>query len=1102
MADPISIGVTVSHVVQAISQASGLLYGYVASVRHADASCQSLLDQLIAVGGILNTVMAIEKDDSLPPGLSHALSLLMAPSGPVAQLHVELKKILPNEQAQESGKMNMFDRMKWPFKQTKASESIAKLKSYCGEIAHILTIDTWRTLKDVKLELQQVGETLQEGNRGIEELKKDSAAQKVREQAEERQKFLEWMSPVSCTEKHDTSRDQRTSETGVWIFDANEYKIWNKPECALSMVEWPAWTRKDNPCKIKGSDEAEPQTLAYFYCNFGDDRTTNAAAVLRSLIVQLLQQSKDDWITKIGKQQESNTEGDLDSLRDLWQQNQNAKPYPTHLGFLRKLLVEASTLVRRQNRPAVLVIDALDECKDYSKLVGHLVNLAKDAQLRLLVTSRSEPDIQDAFHDLPTVSLKDSAGQTKADICTHINEQLTAHTKFSDELKKTVLEKLLEKAEGMFRWVQCQLDVIMTCKRQIDIEAALGNLPAELYETYARIIQAIKLRGPSDDQIARSCLLWLAGTFTPLTLDQLNEAMMIEVGQLNLNPARGVMDLMDIVVACGSLVTYNEKTGVVALSHYSVKEYLISRPNEIIKSISDMHARICELLITYVLCDFVDEICVEDTHPALRRPGLFASGADVQVTDVNKDHPLLSYAILGWKHLRHVSDVDPDVMVALSRLNSEFLRNTKKRRVLATQHETPVLQPTTDRWLSAAVTLPSLLFIPLEHGKPWMVEFIVKQHSDLLDVDIAPGWGSPLIFAIAKDRDCLTILLEPGVHLNKLSSINPRLYSQPIPDGSYAPISWAAAIGSKDTVNFLLSRTEVNIPNNILHMAVRASKPSHEFIRQFRQRGADVNFTVNGSTPLHYFLSTHPNRLSNESYESQLQPIVEELVEPSFNLSLQDQTARTVLHIALDGHLGGVVAYLLEKNAGLSATATLLPDMWSWATNKAWFPDVQAAALAAHQPWASIKAKVDATTKTVEFSVAGIPDRDNPNPICAVVISAIRNSKVLSYNSVNANLSYRNQSFQKEIQDSVKDDSLILKFDFSWESGQRVSSRLFDCRQEEKFIRMLQQLIEDEDSADTSLFLRMSNRGRFTGIFQHEIECVLGIYRGPLPLKS
>jgi hypothetical protein len=122
-----------------------------------------------------------------------------------------------------------------------------------------------------------------------------------------------------------------------------------------------------------------------------------------------------------------------------------------------------------------------------------------------------------------------------------------------------------------FRWVQCQLDEIVACKRHVDIEAALDNLPAGLYETYDRIIQAIKQRGRSDEQITQNCLFWLAGTFTPLTLDQLNEAMMIEVGQSNLNPDLGVTDPMDIVAACGSLVTYNEKTRVVALSHYSVK---------------------------------------------------------------------------------------------------------------------------------------------------------------------------------------------------------------------------------------------------------------------------------------------------------------------------------------------------------------------------------------------------------------------------------------------------------------------------------------------------------------------------------------------------
>jgi ankyrin repeat protein len=363
---------------------------------------------------------------------------------------------------------------------------------------------------------------------------------------------------------------------------------------------------------------------------------------------------------------------------------------------------------------------------------------------------------------------------------------------------------------------------------------------------------------------------------------------------------------------------------------------------------------------------------------------------------------LLSYAILGWKHLGHVSDEDSYVMAALSRLNSEFRRNSKKHRVLATQNllaKRPdfKFQPATDRWLSAAVALPSLLFIPLEHGKPWMVEFVVKQHLCLLDMDIAPGWGSPLIFAIAKNPDCLSVLLKLGVNLNKLSSFKPHLYSQYIGGSPYAPISWAAATGNKVAVDFLLSQTEVNVPDDILHVVVRASKPSHELIRKFCQRGADVNFAADNATPLHYFLSFHPDRLSH-----QLLPVVKALVEPSCNLFLQDRTARTVLHIALDHRLEDIVTYLLERNAGLSATAALLPDKWSWATNKTWFPKVEAAAqVAAVEPYTRIKgmvfdAPVTWESKIVEFSVAVTADHNNPNPICAIVVSAILDSELSS----------------------------------------------------------------------------------------------------------
>ncbi|KAG2067881.1 hypothetical protein BDR04DRAFT_823975 [Suillus decipiens] len=998
---------------------------------------------------------SIEKDTSLPDDIRHLLSKLMAKNGPVIKLHEELKHLLPNTQG--SQQMGKISKLMWPFKEKKAAEIAERLRSFYRDITTILAIDSRNMLKEVDRVVKEV-------SRGVQEIKE---AEGARRKDEERRRLFDRMNPVSCVEKHDASCRQRNPETGRWIFHTDQYVAWKKSDRTFLWLNGLPGSGKTILASaviddIMGSGEAEPQTLCYFYCNFRDDRTTNAAAVLRSLIVQLLQQSKVDWIPMIGEQQESNTKGAFDCLRNLGQQNHEEKPHPTDLEFLRRLLVEASTLVRRP----VLVIDALDECQDYSDLVKHLVDLAEDAHLRLFVTGRNEPDIQDAFRDLPTLSLKDSAEQMKADIHVHIMGQLKNQKRLSrlpDVLKKMVLEKLLEKAEGMFRWVQCQLDVIMKCKRPDSIRKALDDLPTGLYETYDRIMYSINERGQDDVQIAQRCLLLLAGTFTPLTLDQLNEAMMIEVGQASLNENLGVTDTMDIIVACGSLVTYNEETGIITLSHYSVKEYLINRPNKIFKSISDMHARICELLITYVLCDFVDEICAKGMHPALHQ--YFQA-------NVSKDNPLLSYAILAWKHLEHISDEDPDVMTALSRLNLEFLRNTEKHRMLATRQEGGLGQPDTNRWLSANVTVPSLLFIPLEHGKPWMVEYVVKHHPHLLNTDIAPGWGSPLIFAIAKRPDCLSIFLKPGVYLNKLSFIKSRFYGRFIQGNSHTPISWAAANGNEVAVDFLLSQTDVDMPNDILHMAIRGD--SHECIRKFRRHGADANFTVNSYTPIHSFLS-HVSRDGPQL----------------------DSTARTALHIALDHRMEDIIPYLLEQEAGLSATATLHPVMWSWATNKSWFPKVRLAAHAADQPCIRINGKVVGATEnfqTVKFSIAVTPAYKNPNPICTIIISAVLESKVSFPTFLGADLSYCNQS----LQDFPKDDLCGFKFSFEWEGEQCVCSRLFDHHQGDEVTRMLQQLDKNKDPTGTSLLLRMFKASWSNDAFEHGITWILDVYRGPL----
>ncbi|KAG2357890.1 hypothetical protein BDR07DRAFT_317343 [Suillus spraguei] len=549
--EPISSSVAVLPLIESLAQASTFMYRYVASVRNADASYQTLLILFSPIIGILTIVMEIRNDPFLPENLRRVLSSLLDKDGLVTKLKGELEDILPNKQ--ESMKMGKSSKLMWPFKEKKAVAIIERLRGFYDDIAAALAIDSWNTLKQVDRGVEEIGQSVKEVTRGVKELKDVQEAGKKNKELRE---FLEWMNPVFCDDKHATCHSQQNPKTGRWIFEVDQYKSWKTLDYAS------LW--------LTGQPGHGKTILA---SSIIDDRTRDVATVLRSLVVQLLRQSKVNWITMICEPGMQEGEA-LISLRNIWQQQHRLQqPHPTDPELLRKLLVEASTLVRRP----VLVIDALDECKSYLALAKHLVSLAEDARLRLFVAGRSEQSIKTVFRDIPTVSLEDRAQQIKEDINLHIIEHLETQERLSyltEELKRTISEKLLEKAQGMFRWVQCQLDIIITCKRPTSILKALNDLPAGLDETYDRMVRSIGESGEDDDLIAQRCLLLVTGAFTPLTLDQLNEAMMIEVGQSSphYNLDLRVTDPMDIVAACRGLVTYDEKTGIVALSHCSVKE--------------------------------------------------------------------------------------------------------------------------------------------------------------------------------------------------------------------------------------------------------------------------------------------------------------------------------------------------------------------------------------------------------------------------------------------------------------------------------------------------------------------------------------------------
>ena len=124
-----------------------------------------------------------------------------------------------------------------------------------------------------------------------------------------------------------------------------------------------------------------------------------------------------------------------------------------------------------------------------------------------------------------------------------------------------------------FHWVRCQLDAVNKCLTAGEVETALRNLPEGLNETYERILLKIVGKGEATAARAEKILTWIMGSFRPLRLTELKEALMITPGSQKLNESLRSMSITDILTTCGSLVEeYNSWGGLsVRLSHYTVQ---------------------------------------------------------------------------------------------------------------------------------------------------------------------------------------------------------------------------------------------------------------------------------------------------------------------------------------------------------------------------------------------------------------------------------------------------------------------------------------------------------------------------------------------------
>ncbi|KAH9031128.1 hypothetical protein EDB85DRAFT_1383471 [Lactarius pseudohatsudake] len=707
-----------------------------------------------------------------------------------------------------------------------------------------------------------------------------------------RKSLREWVFPPDPSTNHTIACDLHHGGTAQWFFRGSMFGEWKSTGSLLWIygkrmfsqfytkrpliaIHISAGSGKTILCSAIVQDiitlrEAGLASMAYFYFDFRDLDKQHIRNLLPSLLIQLSAQSDPR----------------RDILSQLYLAHDNGEEKP-RVGVMTQCLRDMLTIT--DQRPIYIILDALDECPNSSgipspreqvvALVKDLVNL-RLPHLHICVTSRPEFDIRATLGPLAlhSVSLHDQSGQKK-DIVDYVHSVVysdseTMMKKWREGDKKMVVEALSEKADGMFRWVFCQLETLRQCLPQ-SVRRTLNELPESLDETYERVMMEIK----KGNQVhAYRMLQCLTVAVRPLSVAELAELL-----AFNFDAAKGGIPELNsdwrwedheqaVLSICSSLIAVVPGRGspVVQFSHFSVKEFLMSdRLATSTGDISQYH------------------ISLEDAHTVLAQASLGVLLRDPDVTNDADSAPLAQYAAEHWVTHARVENVASRVRNGMERLfdpdQPYFEAWVKLHDVDAEIGYTPDMAD------------PKLGARPLYYAALCGFHELVE-HLTLKNPQYPSARGGRCGTALhsasyAGHLQIVRSLLRHGVGVDARDHTNGTA------------LQWASMQGRRDVVECLLDHgADVNLQDNYQDtpLSLAACYWHMDVVRVLLEHGADVHSRdKHGQTPLHAVIWGARNTPKGDAPQ-----IVRLLLEHGADIGAEDNDGKTPLQMALADGLG------------------------------------------------------------------------------------------------------------------------------------------------------------------------------------------------------
>lgn len=468
-----------------------------------------------------------------------------------------------------------------------------------------------------------------------------------------------FLRPATVGDDLDDLLYRRQNQTGLWIFENQALQDWcSGVSTNLWITGKPGSGKSTLAATIIDRLQIDSHMVAYFFCRFQDDTKKSLPSILGTWTWQILKQFPQFTDTVLRHR----TKGS-----GMRSQDSNIKI------ALEEVLAAAPSRI-------FFIVDGLDECESVPEVSRKLERFVTTVGRRhsFLVVSRNKNWAAQGFYGdteygkqkpFKLISLANS--DTASGIEYYLQVCIRS-LQLSSELESIALKKLIQRADGMFLWVEFQIKALAEQFLQEDARMVLEqDLPDGLDATYQRMLQSI-LATPNPSRRAKALriLQWITAATRSLTLDELDFALGIKLDTDHSPQGQTLMrGAQDVTQACGAFVEVTKRKEI-RLIHASAREFLTSKGVHVGLGISQPGNPTEDALnATYIARACMT--CLSFTDIGYVGGPLSNNSLRLQIQQHIVKHPFLGYASLNW--WKHLSDVPSLEQGALASTVARFL---------------------------------------------------------------------------------------------------------------------------------------------------------------------------------------------------------------------------------------------------------------------------------------------------------------------------------------------------------------------------------------------------------------------------------------------